>query len=102
MSDDDDKIIAIREFRAPAAATVSTNFQGPGLAQLPDWSVEDAINFQYYANVVIFASVRAIAQDVAQLAFRAGRDPDKPDDYSTTAPLARLLGPEPGSPNEEM
>lgn len=94
--------MVIREVRAPMAATVTSAYTSPGTSQLPDWNTEDAINYQYYANIVVFASIQAIAQDVAQLAFRAGADPDKPDNYSTGAPLAKLLGPEPGSPNEEM
>jgi HK97 family phage portal protein len=94
--------LARREVRAPTAATVTSTWQSPGLAQMPEWNTEYATTFEYYANVVAFSSIRAIAQDLAQLAFRVGPDPSKPDEYSVTDPLARLMGPEPGSPNEEM
>lgn len=90
------------EVRAPVAGTAMVRWVGAGMAQMPDWSAEDAIAYQYYANVVVFAAVRAIAQDIAALDFRAGFDVDDKDNYNKNARLAQLLGPEPGSPNEEM
>lgn len=92
----------VSEARAPAAATVMTRWLNMALAQAPDWSVEQAIHYMYLANVYVYAAVRAIAQDVASLDFRAGVDPDEPENYRKDARLAQLLGPEPGSPNEEM
>ena len=93
---------ATAETRAPIAATFLTRWLGTGYGQAPDWSAEDAVHYYYLANVYVFAAVRAIAQDIAALPFRAGADPDNPEEYNKDATLARLLGPEPGSPNQEM
>lgn len=90
------------EIRAPQAATENLTWVGTGYGQTSQWCVDDAILYQYYANVVTFASIRAIAQDIASLDFRAGSDPDEPENFDKSAPLAQLLGPEPGSPNPEM
>ena len=86
------------EQRAPQAATKTLSYQTPGIGTVARWSGEDAITWAYYANVYVYACVRALAQDVAGLAIRAGADPDKPTKYNKSAKLAQLLGPPPGYP----
>lgn len=94
--------VTVHENRAPSAATAALSWLHVGQGQTSDWDVQNAITYQYYANVVVYAAIRAIAQDLASLDFRAGDDPDKVGQYNKNARLAKLLGPEPGSPNEEI
>jgi len=90
------------EQRTPAAATQALTYMSPGRPMVPAWSAAEAVRWAYYANVFVFACVRAIAEDISALPFRAGLEiPDagKPGRYDLNAPLARLLGPAPGGPN---
>lgn len=41
--------------------------------------------------------VRAVADGLARLKFRAGPDPDRPQTFNPNSPLAYLLGPAHGS-----
>lgn len=91
-----------REVRDPSAATINTAVTSPGNGQVSEWDAEQAIKIGFYGNVFTYRCVQVIAQAVAALPFRAGSDPDTPGKYDPKAPLARLLGPMPGSPNPEM
>jgi len=53
----------------------------------------------YYANIYVYACVKAIATDLAARPFRVGADPENPTDYDRDHPLAVRLGPAPGGPN---
>lgn len=66
-----------------------------------EWDAESAIRQAYLANVVVYRCVQILAETVASLPFRAGRNPDDPHDFDLDAPLARLLGPPPGGPNPD-
>lgn len=90
------------ERRDPTAATRSLRYTTPGRPQPPDWDASQAFERAYYANVVAYACVQAIAATISSLPFRAGPDPDQPTNFDTNAPLARLLGPPPGGPNPNM
>lgn len=63
------------------------------------WGARDAITEAYYANVMVYGCVRAIATDLASRPFRVGADPDNPRDFDPNHPLAVRLGPAPGGPN---
>lgn len=93
---------AMIEKRDPTAATRSLRWVTPGRATPPDWDAEQAFRLGVYANVVVYACFQAIANAISALPFRAGADPDKPNDYDVKAPLARLLGPPPLGPNPGM
>lgn len=84
--------------RDPRAATVNTHWRSGTWGMVADWNATDAIRWAYYANTYVFACVRAIAQDISALAFRAGASLDTPETFNTKAPLAVLLGPPPGGP----
>jgi HK97 family phage portal protein len=86
------------EQRAPQVATATVRGR-VGLAELPTMSDDWATRRAYYSNVFVWACANALAEDVASIAFRVGKDPDKPSDFLPLAPLARLLGPPPGGPN---
>lgn len=91
-----------REVRAPQAGTefaLRSYVTGPGSAMVADWDAESAIMKGYYANVFVWACVRALAEDVAALVFRAGLDPAEPEEYDEESALARLLGAPPYGPN---
>lgn len=90
------------EVRAPTAATQPLRYQGVGNAQVPEWGAEQAVRLAYLSNVFVYACVRAIANDLAALPFRAGADPDRPNDWSPRARLAQLLGPTPGGPAPKL
>lgn len=92
------------EIREPKAGTSTASgrnsfFTGPGAAMVAEWSAEDALKLGYYSNVFVYGCIRALAEDVAALKWRVGKDPDKPDVFNTDAPLARLLGSPPYGPN---
>lgn len=58
-----------------------------------------ALSENYYANIYVYACIRAIATDLAARPFRVGADPEAPNDYDPNHPLARRLSPPPGGPN---
>lgn len=92
----------VAEQRAPTAATQPLRYQGVGNAQVPEWGAEQAVRLAYLSNVFVYACARAIAQDLAALPFRAGADPDRPNDWNPRARLAQLLGPTPGGPAPKL
>jgi hypothetical protein len=87
------------EIRDPSGATLQTStYTNLGKPMVPVWNAEDAVRLAYYANVIVYRAVFQCAMAISGLPFRAGKDPEKPDKFVTTAPLARLLSPPPGGP----
>lgn len=76
-------------------------YRGIGQPQYADWGAESAIKQAYLVNTVVYACTRVLAETVASLPFRAGKDINKPTQFRPDAPLARLLGPPPGGPNPD-
>lgn len=87
------------ERRDPSAATTPLQFLSPSWPMVPEWDAETAVRWGYLANTFVYRCVQVIARNLAELKFRAGRDPDRPTEYDVSAPLARLLGPPPQGPN---
>lgn len=87
------------QVRDPRAATAQTTWRASNWGMEAQWNATDALRWAYYANTYVFACIRAVSQDGASLPLRAGADPNKPLDFNVDSPLARLLGPAPGSPN---
>lgn len=94
---------ARRELRDPSAATISTGFRSRGMPMVPEWDAENAIRWGYLSNTIVYRAVSVIASALSRVPFRAGADPDKPQDYDkrATTGLARLLSPPPYGPNAE-
>lgn len=93
----------VREVRTPVAGTALTTWGVVGSdLTAQSWDAAKAIDEAYYANIFVYAAARALAEDVAAMAFRAGADLSKPTEYRLDSPLARLLGPAPGGPNPHM
>lgn len=92
------------EVRAPQVATQQTGYSSSflGQGQVAEWDAENAITYAYLANVVVYRCVQIIANDIASLPFRAGKNPEKKEDFNQNAPLARLLGPPPGGPSPSI
>lgn len=88
-----------RGVRDPQAATITTGWAARGLPMVPEWDAAQAIRWAYLANSIVHRCVRVTADALGRVPFRVGADPNKPSDYDPTHPLARLLGPTPGSPN---
>lgn len=94
------------ERRDPTAATRSMYYLGQGQPLPTVWNAQRAIDFQYYANVIVWRCVQIIARTVSSLPFRAG--PATPERSGMTAPhrpdapLARFLGPPPGGPAPKL
>lgn len=76
-----------------------------GRPMVNDWSAETAIRDAYLMSSIIFRCAKINADKIASLPFRVGnRLPDRPGEvaeFNVNAPLARLLGPFPGSPNPD-
>jgi hypothetical protein len=89
------------EVRDPRAATNTVTWVSPGTPKAPEWDATRAIEHGLYASSWVFRCVEVLGRTVAGLPFRVGADPDKPADFDTNAPLARLLGPPPRGPNPE-
>jgi HK97 family phage portal protein len=85
--------------RAPVAGTSAVQYAAAGMPMTPDWDAASAVDQGYLGHFAVYTAVRTIAETVASLPFRAGRDPNKPGEFNPDAPLARLLGPAPGGPN---
>ena len=83
------------EVRDPRGATQSLRWVTPDRVQPPDWNAHQAYELAYYMDPITYACVRAIAETISALPFRAGADPRFKDKFNPTAPLARLLGAEP-------
>ena len=66
---------------------------------IAEWNADDAWKFGYYSNTFVYGCIRALAEDVAAMKWRVGKDPEKPDVFNGKAPLARLLGSPPFGPN---
>lgn len=67
---------------------------------MPLWPENDpvaGISAAYQRNLYVYRAINAIANNTTEIPFRAGATPNGA--YRTTAPLAQLLGPPPGSPN---
>lgn len=94
--------VVVRERRDPTAATMPLSYQTTGAPMVPEWDAGQAYRWAYIANVWVYACVRALATDLAGLPFRAGADPDKPNDFNPNARLAQLLGPPPNGPAPKL
>lgn len=82
---------------APSGVLTSPTFQTRNQPLLPENSPEAAIQLAYDRNVYVYRAINVIANNITRLPFRAGRELNGA--YRTSSPLARLLGPPPGSPN---
>ena len=90
------------DVRDPRAATQSLTFTSPGVRMLPEWDADSAIREAYLSSVVVYACVQTIAKAVASCDLRAILPGKDVADFDPHAPLARLLGPAPGSPNPNL
>lgn len=95
------------ERRDPTAATVATTrYQSPGQPMVPEWDATTAIQWAFYANVIVYRCMQVLANTAAACPFRAGRTlPKQPGanaEYDETARLAQLLGPAPGGPAPKL
>jgi HK97 family phage portal protein len=88
------------ERRDPTAGTTQLGWTAPGSPMIPEWDSAAAIRSAYYAHVFVYRCVQVRARALAALPFRVGADPAKPKDFDRNAPLAKLLGPPPGGPNQ--
>lgn len=87
-----------KAIRPPTAANVATVYSTPGMPQTNTINGNVALQVGYYGHLYSARCAIKIAQTIAGLPIRAGLDPNKPDRWDANAPLARLLGPPPGSP----
>lgn len=91
--------------RDPRAATEALRWVSPGAPMVPEWDADQAIRYGYIANVIAFRCVQIVANTIAALPFRAGRDiPElaQVGDPNPGARLAQLLGPTPGGPAPQL
>lgn len=88
---------------APHALSSPLQITVPNQAQVPDWDGVQAVNSAYLGNLYVYRCVEATANALAGLPFRAGFDPEKPQEFSSPqySRLAFLLSPPPGSPNPQ-
>lgn len=90
------------EFRDPRGATATVSWVNAGRPTLPTWNTEAAFREGYMASALVNRAINILADRISQLPFRAGPNPDNPGEFNPNAPLAKLLGPPPGTPNREM
>lgn len=81
--------------------TYVSGYSQVGGSMISEWDADAAVRQAYLANVFVYACVTIIANTIASLPLRAGKNPDKPQEFDLDAPLARLLGPPPGSPSRD-
>ena len=81
--------------RDPRGATSSLRWVTPDRAQPPDWNAHQAYDLAYYMDPITYACVRAIAETISALPFRAGPDLKNRENHNPNSPLARMLGAEP-------
>lgn len=87
------------EVRNPLAATKNVSpYQSMEKTMVREWDADMAVRLAYYSNVFVYRCVQQCALAISGLPFRAGMDPDKPDQFDVRAPLAIKLGPPPGGP----
>jgi hypothetical protein len=87
------------ERRDPLGATQTISpYSTMSKTMVAEWDADQAIKLAYYANVYVYRCVFQCAQAISGLPFRVGKDPEKPDVFSTDAPMAVLLSPPPGGP----
>lgn len=86
---------------AKIGPSATGQYYGVGGTMMAEWDAEAAVRNAYLVNVVVYRCVQIIAEIIAALPFRAGRNPDNPGNFDVNAPLARLLGPPPGGPNPD-
>lgn len=91
-----------RERRDPTAATAKIQWTGQGQPMVPTWNADQAIRHGFLSSWVVARCCEIIARDLSARKFRAGADPDRPQDFNVNAPLARLLGPPPGGPAPQI
>jgi HK97 family phage portal protein len=89
------------EVRDPRGATATVGWVNAGRPTLPAWNTEASFREGYLASALVNRAINILADRISQLPFRAGRDPDSPENFDKRAPLAQLLGPPPGNPNPE-
>jgi SPP1 gp7 family putative phage head morphogenesis protein len=88
--------------RQPQIATqYTTGYHQIGGSMIPEWDAETAVKQAYLANVFVYACVQLYADTIASIPLRVGKNPEEPQNFNPEAPLARLLGPPPGSPNPD-
>lgn len=86
--------------KAPAGALAQPVWYTPNQPVMPDLDGETAIKMGYQRSTYAYRAVNCLASDIAKLPFRAGPlDAVSTERFNLQAPLARLLGPAPGSPN---
>lgn len=83
----------------PTLGNYSVTYSTPGVPETPRWDALAAVENAYYVSPYVMRGVRAIAEAVSALPFRAGTNPEASNSFRPDAPLARLLGPAPGGPN---
>jgi HK97 family phage portal protein len=84
-----------REQRDPTAATKSLRWVNAGRAQAPDWNASTAYTVAYYMDPAAYAAVRAIAETISGIPFRAGPIPGDLEQANPNARLAKMLGSNP-------
>ena len=88
--------------RDPTAATQTLTYTSPGVRQIPEWDAASAIGEAYLSSVIVYACVQVRARAIASCPLRAILPGKDVADFDTNAPLAKLLGPAPGSPNAQL
>lgn len=90
-----------QELRDPSAATGNLGYRARGMPLVAQWDAAQAMQWAYYANTIVYRCVQVTANALSRVPFRVGADPNKPASFDPRAPLALLLGPAPGGPNQE-
>lgn len=94
------------ERRDPTAATTQMLYLGNGQPMPIAWNAQRAVDYQYYANIIVYRCVQIIARTISSLPFRTG--PVGPERAGQSAPhnpnsaLARFFGPPPGGPAPKL
>lgn len=86
----------------PAVSTQNVGWSTPGVPMYTEWNADSAIQVGYYGYIYAYRCARTIATTIGGLPFRAGASADKPTAFNLQSPLARLLGPPPGTPAPQI
>ena len=98
----EDRSLTSDGVRDPHAATQLLTYASPGVRQIPEWDADSAIREAYLSSVIVYACVQARAKALASCPLRAILPGKDIADHDPNAPLAKLLGPAPGSPNPNL
>jgi HK97 family phage portal protein len=82
----------------PTVASQGITYSTPNMPMTSEWDAGSAVGVGYYGHIYHYRCIRTIATTIAGLPFRAGKNPLSTGVFDANAPLARLLGPLPGSP----